>query len=112
LAAEDEGARSVEVDGRLLHSRKPEQKLGEGRTVAQQSGEHAMTKLVVIGVALAVLILDVAPAFAQRGYYRGYGYGYYGGGYRAYGYYGRPYRYFLPAELHRQYDRNSTAFNS
>ena len=75
-----------------------------------------MTKFVVIGVALAVLILDVAPAFAKR-YYRAYGYGYgaygyYGGGYRAYGYYGRPYRYFLPAELHRQYDRNSTAFNS
>jgi hypothetical protein len=75
-----------------------------------------MTKLVVIGVAVAIFLLDVAPAFAKRGYYRGYGYGaygYYGAGFRAYGYYGyRPYRYYLPAELHRQYDRNSTAFNS
>ena len=33
-----------------------------------------MTKLVVFGVALAVLLLDAAPAFAKRGYYRGYGY--------------------------------------
>jgi hypothetical protein len=83
-----------------------------------------MTKLVVIGVAVAVLLLDAAPAFAKR-YYRGYGYGAFGFyapvGYRAYGYYGRgygaygyyrPYRYYLPAELRRSYDRNSTAFNS
>jgi hypothetical protein len=88
-----------------------------------------MTKLLAIGVAAAVLLLEMAPAFAHYRGYRAHGYyggyralGYYGGyrargyyrsGYRAYGYYGRrPYRYYLPAELHRQYDRNSTAFNS
>lgn len=80
-----------------------------------------MTKLLVIGVALAVLFLDAAPAFAKRGYYRAYGYvpygyrahGYYApAGYRAYGYYGwRPYRY-IPAEQRHWYDRNTAAFNT
>jgi hypothetical protein len=87
-----------------------------------------MTKLLVIGVALAVLIIDVAPAFAHyRAYgyapyrYRAYGYvprgyrayGYYlPRGYGAYGYYGwRPYRY-IPAEQRHWYDRNTAAFNT
>ena len=72
-----------------------------------------MTKLLALGVVVAVFLIDAAPAFAH---YRGYrAYGYYGAGFRglmatatAY----RPYRYYLPAELHRRYDRNSTAFNS
>jgi hypothetical protein len=97
-----------------------------------------MTKLmVVVGAAVAVLLLDAAPAFAHYyGGYRAYGYrafgfrplayrayGYYGRGYRAYGYYGggyrayavyggwRPYR-FIPAEQRHWWDRNTSAFNS
>jgi hypothetical protein len=83
-----------------------------------------MTKLMVIGAAVAILLIDTAPAFAR--YYGAYGYraygyrpyayrayGYYGRGYRAYGYYAgwRPYR-FIPAEQRHWYDRNTTAFNS
>jgi hypothetical protein len=99
---------------------KIERKLGgrtRGRTT-DSSGDDAMTKLVVIGVAVAVLLLDAAPAFAKR-YYRSYGYGAYGyyvpSGYRAYGYYPSgyrvPYRY-VPAEQRHWYDRNTSAFNS
>jgi hypothetical protein len=69
-----------------------------------------MTKLLAIGVMVAVFLIDAAPAFAH---YRGYrAYGYYGPGFRAYGYYGyRPYRY-IPAEQRHWYDRNTAAFNT
>ena len=79
-----------------------------------------MTKLLAIGVAVAVLLLEVAPAFAHYRGHRAYGYygagyrayGYYRSGYRAYGYYGyRPYRY-IPAEQRHWYDRNTAAFNT
>jgi hypothetical protein len=108
-----------------------EQRRRRTRGNCRSSGDDAMTKLMVIGAAVAVLLFDVAPADAYRGYgyYRPYGYrafgyrpyayrpyrayGYYRPGYRAYGYYRnyRPYWY-IPAEQRHWYDRNTAAFNT
>jgi hypothetical protein len=78
-------------------------------------------QVAAAGLALAVILVTIVPAQAHYRYLRAASYGHYGPfgaygyasyrGYRAYGYY-RPYRYYLPAELRRSYDRNSTAFNS
>jgi hypothetical protein len=89
--------------------------------IAKRSGV-----IVAAILALAAIVLfDATPPAQAQGYLRAapYGYGAYGyGGPYGYGAYGLAspsgsymsygYEYYLPAEQHRMYDRNSTDFNS
>jgi hypothetical protein len=76
---------------------------------------YRATKAVAAILALAaIVVFSPTPPAQAQGYLRAapYGYGAYGfvapyGSYMSYGY-----EYYLPAEQHRSYDRNSTDFNS